>query len=652
MQANTAKQWFQTSSSDPTSNNTFTVHLDTVPDYDPKPEPPWDKLEGVDVIGGYSPNPNDTRTVKNNRIQVSARQGKYFNIVGGISLKGVTSGNQVELVGTAWSVHGGYSVDNDSSNNTVIIRNGTVDQTVSGGEGRTGKGNTVKVIDSTVHNVFGFSSERIYDVTGQYEGNEDKAANNTVFLQGKVTAGSVLGSYGRIYTISPYGQKILEYNAFDKGNSINVNGTVRLYVLNGFDNLNITLNSDNQNTASITYQDSLKTNTGEDKDILKNGRSLQNRKLNISFEPGLTCCGNYKILAKADDVKVKILMGNAEVNLQDSLIKRTWKFDENATVDYLNLENGLLNGMSANTTSTTFESKILGESLLATMAFVNQGAEFIADDGLRAITAAADPGKATTFGAVHGGTSRYMTGSHVDLNGGGLVVGIASQANDVTFAGFIESGWASSDSHVAGTSADGDHDYYGLGGSLRLDATDKLHIDGSARLGWAKTKFKGVIGSTSTNYDSTSLYITAHVGAGYFIPLTQTTKTELYGRYVYSILHGDDTSVAGYDYTTKAVHTNSIRTGVRLLGDPNPSFSWRLGLAYEHVFAGDAHSQLNCGTAILLDAPSLEGDAGILEIGTTLKPSAESPWSYDFGVKGYAGDRRGVTGHVNVLYSF
>ena len=48
----------------------------------------------------------------------------------------------------------------------------------------------------------------------------------------------------------------------------------------------------------------------------------------------------------------------------------------------------------------------------------------------------------------------------------------------------------------------------------------------------------------------------------------------------------------------------------------------------------------------------LEGDTGIVEVGITVRPSGASPWSADIGIKGCAGDRRGVSVNASVLYAF
>ena len=73
----------------------------------------------------------------------------------------------------------------------------------------------------------------------------------------------------------------------------------------------------------------------------------------------------------------------------------------------------------------------------------------------------------------------------------------------------------------------------------------------------------------------------------------------------------------------------------------------------EHVFDGKAEGELKfAGATAALDAPSLKGDSAIVDLGFTMKPEANGPWTIGVGLKGYAGDRRGGTGSVNVLYTF
>ena len=301
-------------------------------------------------------------------------------------------------------------------------------------------------------------------------------------------------------------------------------------------------------------------------------------------------------------------------------------------------------------------SKTLSEAFLGSVAFVNQGAEFTADEGLNAAVRAAQgaPGF-TAFGAIHGGKSRYETGSHVDLRGTSLAAGAAGRVGSALIAGFVEAGWASSDSHVNGARGDADHDYYGVGAALRYDFSTPFYLEGSVRAGSASTDFDGAFGNASAHFESDAFYASAHLGGGYVFKL-DPVQLDLYGRYTVTYLDNDDTDLGtGYGETLSmsSATTHALRIGGRLTGDFSATTSWKVGAAYEHVFDGDAEADiLFGGSAAALDVPSLSGNTGILELGLSVKPSAASPWTADIGVKGYVGDRRGAAGNISVLYAF
>lgn len=311
--------------------------------------------------------------------------------------------------------------------------------------------------------------------------------------------------------------------------------------------------------------------------------------------------------------------------------------------------------IGASSVKVSESSKTLAEAQLGSVAFVTQGAEFVADEGMRSIRAAAKEGAFTAFGAMAGGYNRYETGSHVDVEGFSLAVGTAGRINNLTLAGFVEAGWASSESHVASTEADADHDYYGVGAAMRYDFQSPFYLDGAVRLGQISTEFDGSYGTGTAKYDADSLYATAHIGAGYVFDLTPDVKLDAYGRYLLSYVEGDDVTLdsdANERFSMDDTTTHAVRLGARLEG-AFQTFDWYAGLAYEHVFDGKAEGELKfAGATAALDAPSLKGDSAIVDLGFTMKPKANGPWTIGVGLKGYVGDRRGGTGSVNVLYTF
>lgn len=293
--------------------------------------------------------------------------------------------------------------------------------------------------------------------------------------------------------------------------------------------------------------------------------------------------------------------------------------------------------IDASSVKVSESSKTLAEAQLGSVALVTQGAEFVADEGMRSIRAAAKEGSFTAFGAMAGGYNRYETGSHVDVEGFSLAVGTAGRINNLTLAGFVEAGWASSESHVASTEADADHDYYGVGAAMRYDFQSPFYLDGAVRLGQISTEFDG------------------SYGAGYVFDLTPDVKLDAYGRYLLSYVEGDDVTLesdAKERFSMDDTTTHAVRLGARLEG-AFQTFDWYAGLAYEHVFDGKAKGELKfAGATAALDAPSLKDDSAIVDLGFTMKPEANGPWTIGVGLKGYAGDRRGGTGSVNVLYTF
>lgn len=362
--------------------------------------------------------------------------------------------------------------------------------------------------------------------------------------------------------------------------------------------------------------------------------------------------GTNVALFKVEDVNALAGTGETSIVGHGTFVDQTWK--GTATELKAELEAGQLN-----TGSVSFEAKAnentktLSEVRLGSIAMINQGAEFIADEGLAVIQSIAKNEGLATFGAMLAGTSEYETGSSVDLDSWNVVLGAASKVADLTLAGFAEYGTGSSDAKVAHAKADGDHGYYGVGMAARWGEAQGLFIDSALRLGMSNTEFSGVYASngSTAQYDSDAFYTTFHVGTGYTFPIAKAANVTVYGRYVLTYLDGDNLKLKGTanKYDADSVTTHATRVGMRATGTMMTNAMWRLGVAYEHTFEGNADATVS---GIALDAPSLAGNTGILEAGFTMKPSAALPWTVDFGLKGYVGDRQGVTGSAMAIYKF
>ena len=486
---------------------------------------------------------------------------------------------------------------------------------------------TVVVSYSTVDDVYGTGIVASGDVSARIN-------NQTIVLDNATVVGGV-------YAVSvKNGTSTRSGNDVELTNSrLQLSGTNKVGSISGFDTIGLNVTEANKEKAVLTVTDA---DAGQ---MEFNGVTIE-----IASDDFLESSDTYQLINVEGG---KYTFKDLTVKESHTFIETTYTADGDVVLgngENLTSENDLFNNK---TVKATESSKTLAESLLGTVAFINQGAEFIADEGIAAMVDAAKLGEVTAFGVMQGGSTHYNTGSYVDVDGVTFMAGAGLRINpNWTMAGFVEAGWANSASHVEGTRGDGDHEYFGVGFATRYQTDGVLYVDGSLRAGRATTEFAGRYGQDSASYDAKSLYMSAHVGLGALWDLNESLKLDTYARYMVTYLDDDDVSLNNR-YNDKleldSTVTHAVRAGARLLGDFNDYASWKVGAAYEHAFDGDAESAVN---SFSLDVPSLEGDTGVFELGLRIRPSLESNWAVDLGAKGYVGDREGVTGNMTVRYSF
>ena len=338
----------------------------------------------------------------------------------------------------------------------------------------------------------------------------------------------------------------------------------------------------------------------------------------------------------------------------------TWKFtkdfdkDTLSTGDFVKDDGG--SGIIPDVTPND-NSRTLSDAILGSVAVINQGALFIANEGLNAMDSASLVDQSAVFGTLGGGKSRYDTGSRVDVDCMSLVTGLVTRVTpEWMVAGYVEAGFGNSESSTHDASAEGNHDYYGVGLASRYHFNLPVYVDGSLRFGTASTEFSGKYTEESAKYDANSLYGSAHIGLGYVFDLADKVSLDVYGRYIFTYLEGDTVSLGTADHErlkSEDTKTHTMQVGAMLRGTTPENISWRFGLAYEHVADGDAESTVFTKTDLVaLDIPTLEGDSGIVDLGITMRSKPTDPMALDLGLKGYVGDYQGVTGTVTWSYAF
>lgn len=574
-------------------------------------------IAGVDSSG-------KTVSVQNTLVQATEvdiqdnKELKERNVLAGVSAFITNDGGTFTNKNTVVSVN-----KSDITNGYVA---GTLVALADGGQVEINN-QTVVVSYSTVDDVYGTGIVASGDVSARIN-------NQTIVLDNATVVGGVYDVSIKNGTSTRSGNDVELTNSRLQLSGINEVGSI-----SGFDTIGLNV------TQDIIDQDVLTVTQAAEGQTKFDGVTIE-----IASDDFLESSDTYQLINVEGG---KYTFKDLTVKESHTFIETTYTADGDVVLgngENLTSENDLFNNK---TVKATESSKTLAESLLGTVAFINQGAEFIADEGIAAMVDAAKLGEVTAFGVMQGGSTHYNTGSYVDVDGVTFMAGAGLRINpNWTMAGFVEAGWANSASHVEGTRGDGDHEYFGVGFATRYQTDGVLYVDGSLRAGRATTEFAGRYGQDSASYDAKSLYMSAHVGLGALWDLNESLKLDTYARYMVTYLDDDDVDLNNR-YNDKldldSTVTHAVRAGARLLGDFNDYASWKVGAAYEHVFDGDAESAVN---SFSLDVPSLEGDTGVFELGMRIRPSLESNWAVDLGAKGYVGDREGVTGNMTVRYSF
>ena len=313
-------------------------------------------------------------------------------------------------------------------------------------------------------------------------------------------------------------------------------------------------------------------------------------------------------------------------------------------------------GMTVKSVSLAPQTLTIAENRTAAAAFLNQGADIAADSldllgsdykyGLR------------TFGAVYGSRSTYDAAGDLKINGWSEIVGLGNVHRkgdgDLSWGVFYENGtgnyrtWNEFNNEMF--RGDGSLLYNGGGAAVRYQKDDGWYYEASVRAGTLSASMDNAVkdgNGNSYGFDSDSTYWGAHAGVGKVIE-TERGEWNVYGKYFHTDIDGDSFHIDGDRFEFDSLTSDRLRIGARYTADKAKRWSLYYGLAWEYEFTGDSHMR-----AAGMNAPeqSLGGSTGIAEIGTVWQPD-DSPWQANINLKGYAGEREGVSGMVQLAYTF
>ena len=546
--------------------------------------------------------------------------------VSGIDLTGSITGALVENRNSSGSVN--------AEGNVVVISSSTIKGDVTGanlqGSHINAGGNTViltegTVVDGNVTAVDGANAGSMRFLGGDYS---SVYSNNRVVMNNATVTGAVSGMS------SDSGS--LPVDMQTAGNTLVLAGHNEAGTIAGFETLDLTLSEQNktQSVLTLTHGES----TLSDATIVIRGAEV--------LEQG-------KLIEAVDGANLSVK--DATVELRGTFIKKVAQ-----NVDFTVTE-GEGNGLTTDSdvlasakVQATESASSLSESLLGTAAFVRQGAEFVADDGLATMEFAARSKQGlNAFAVMQGSSMHYDALSGVDVSGFTLLGGAAVQQGNLTFASFVESGWGNSEGDIAKNSTD--LSYFGVGLAARYRLESGFYGEGAVRLGRASSDFAASFAEDGdrARYESDVFYATMHMAAGYELPLNDFVTADMYARYTFSFLDNDSVDLndaAQSRAELDSVVAHALRIGARVKGGFTDAVNWKAGIAYEHMFDGAAGGTVD---GVSITEAEMDGGSVIGELGVSVKPGSEtSPWTLQFALKGYLGEREGVSGNGMLVYSF
>ena len=552
------------------------------------------------------------------------------------------SGNRVEVSGIklTGSITGAQVRNENQSGsavaegNVVVISNSTIEGNVTGanllGSHINASGNTVILGEGTVVNgnvtaVVGANAELARSSGGEFS---STYGDNRLVMNNATVTGAVSG------VSSNSGS--LPVDMQTAGNTLVLAGHNEVGSIEGFESLDLTLSEQNKDQSVLTL-------TGGESAI--SGSTIVIRGAEV-LEQG-------KLIEAVDGANLSVT--DATVELRGTFIKKVAQ-----NVDFT-VESGEDNALTTDSdvlasakVQATESASSLSESLLGTAAFVRQGAEFVADDGLATMEFAARSKQGlNAFAVMQGSSMHYDALSGVDVSGFTLLAGAAVQQGNLTFASFVESGWGNSEGDIAKNSTD--LSYFGVGLAARYRLESGFYGEGAVRLGRASSDFAASFAEDGdrARYESDVFYATMHMAAGYELPLNDFVTADMYARYTFSFLDNDSVDLndaAQSRAELDSVVSHAMRIGARVKGGFTDAVNWKAGIAYEHMFDGAAGGTVD---GVSITEAEMDGGSVIGELGVSVKPGSEtSPWTLQFALKGYLGEREGVSGNGMLVYSF
>jgi outer membrane autotransporter protein len=253
-----------------------------------------------------------------------------------------------------------------------------------------------------------------------------------------------------------------------------------------------------------------------------------------------------------------------------------------------------------------------------------------------------------------GGSIRQKTGSHVDVHTWNAILALGHQnkkeRGTFEYGAFFEYGTGNYTTYNGDERGDGSTRYTGGGVLGKYTLNNGFYGEMSLRAGSVHDDARNVLRDANGvpySYETDAPYMGFHLGLGREIAFDDIHSLDVYGKYFYNRRNGVSFDAGGH-YDLDAVTSQVLRVGARYTIKQD-KWNFYGGLAYEHELDGKA-----TGTADGMEIRGADTKGGSVraEIGATMKPEEDSPWSLSLSMAGFAGEKQGFSGGVSVSFMF
>ncbi|MDO4840366.1 MAG: autotransporter outer membrane beta-barrel domain-containing protein, partial [Desulfovibrionaceae bacterium] len=619
-------------------------------------------VTGYAMRGGYAEVANGTATASGNSLYL---ENVIFNGSDTMASGGRRYIRAAEAKVGGY-VNGFYTGEGDAtaSGNTLTLVNVESAHSMYAGYARVGTG-TATTENNTINIYGGSFTGRIYAAESNV-GDEGTAVskNNTVALYTYEGASPVFSETNT--TIYGGRARVNGVDAQSSGNTLEFHGVQGMTAGNikNFNSLVFELPTMNADAVVMTLTGNDGQGTSDETTDLSAATVDVQKIAGLKGADG----GEFKV-----GDKVYLLKNSNGIETSAKTVLKTVNYKVGGLLEYaMNIETDGSDTEDATSvylvrtgeTKVRQEAKALAEGSLAGLALASEAA-----NASIAFTKSFTPeaGVVAPFVHVQGSSVTHETGSSIHLNSisllAGIGTGIDTGAGKLSAGAFFEYGKGSyttdnSFDNAADVNGDGNSWYMGGGILAKMEfiptGPGHFYVEGSAHMGTLHNEYDSSDLSDgygrAAGFDMDSPYYSLHGGLGYLWNMAEGHDLDIYGRYIWTRVQGtDDTLTTGDKYKYDDLDSSRVQFGVRYTYTGSERFQPYVGVAYEHEFAG------SCDAKTLghkLASPSFEGDTGIGELGITMTPSETLPLSFNLGVQGYTGQKRGVSGNCMVRYEF